>query len=170
AIETENQGRLRLARRQIEMAQVDWVAAVSKADALLRELLRDRESGRKAESKRDNEKMREAHAAWAIPPARREGLLLQVLGDERLVIRELTDRLNAELRFPSSENRWYAVYQSHVRSLLMRMVREGQLERTPEMFKNKVRYRYSRKLPLEGPIVGLERTYQDDQDDQEGGE
>jgi hypothetical protein len=99
---------------------------------------------------------------------RRESLLFQVLGDERLILRELTSRLNAELGTPDHEP--YSalvaepVYQGNVRSLVMRMFHAGQLERVAESFKNKTRYRYFRKRGLDGPIVDLERAYH------EGGE
>lgn len=90
------------------------------------------------------EKQREAAAAWKIPRDRRQNLLLQVLGDQRLTTRELTERLNAELGFPSPENLNHAVFDSQVRHLVKRMVREGTLARAEESFKNKPRNRYFR--------------------------
>jgi hypothetical protein len=46
----------------------------------------------------------------------------------------------------------------------MRMWRAGQLEREAEPFNGRhVRYRYSGKRGLEGPIAGLERVYHDDE-------
>lgn len=42
------------------------------------------------------------------------------------------------------------------------MLRAGQLEREAETFnKTHMRYRYSRKRTLDGPIVELEQAYQE---------
>jgi hypothetical protein len=101
----------------------------------------------------------EADAAWKISSARRESLLLHVLGEDRLTIRELTSRLNSELGYPSPENRNHAVFEHNVRSILRRLLRTGQLERASESFENKIRHRYFRRRPLEGAIVGLEQAY-----------
>ncbi|MGI8630796.1 MAG: hypothetical protein ACR2LV_11625 [Solirubrobacteraceae bacterium] len=120
---------------------------------------------------RDNQVQHERKAhyerndVWKRTPAeRRESLLLHVLGDERLIIRQLTSRLNAELGSGDA-----VVYESHVRGLVMRMLAAGQLERVEESFRNKPRYRYFRKRTLEGPIAGLERAFVND-DDEKGGE
>jgi hypothetical protein len=98
---------------------------------------------------------------------RRETMVLQALGDERLVIREVSDRMNAELGFPPSTRGNYVlrpIYPSYVGSLVKRMWRQGQLEREPETFnKTHTRYRYFRKRSLDGPIADLERVYQDDE-------
>jgi ribonuclease D len=106
----------------------------------------------------------EATDAWRrTPAAARESLLLRVLGDERLILRQLTSRLNAELGYPTGKG--CSVYENNVRNLATRMLRAGQLEREAETFnKTHTRYRYFRKRTLEGPIIDLERTYQ------EGGE
>jgi hypothetical protein len=102
--------------------------------------------------------IRERRDVWAgTPRERRESLLFQVLGDERLILRELTSRMNAELGTPD-HGPHSAVYQGHVRSLVMRMFHAGQLERAGETFKNKPRWRYFRKRGLDGPIVDLERA------------
>jgi hypothetical protein len=116
---------------------------------------------RRAEHEAHLKKEQQADAAWRIPRAHRESLLLQVLGDERLILRELTERLNAELGFPSRANPNHAVHQGQVRSLVRHMFRTGQLERAEESFQNKPRNRYFRSCPpsLEGPIVELEQAY-----------
>lgn len=94
-----------------------------------------------------DDEWREIEDVWKrTPTERRESLLLQVLGSERLLIRELMLRVNTELlgaegKGPYGKHR--AVYESNIRSLVMRMLRDGQLERTPETLRNKTRYRYS---------------------------
>lgn len=93
--------------------------------------------------------------------ARRESLLFDALRDERLTLRETTARLNVVLKAP---DRCSIVYQPSVRSLVMRLFREGQLERVAETFKGKPRFRYFRKRALEGPIVDLERAYHEEGD------
>jgi hypothetical protein len=109
------------------------------------------------------ERLRERRNVWAgMRRERRESLLFQVLGDERLILRELTSRMNAELGTPDHESN-STVYQGDVRTLVMRMFHAGQLERVAESFKNKTRYRYFRKRGLNGPIVDLERAYHDDE-------
>ncbi len=131
---------------------------------------RDNEQRERESSKQDLECFRREFqerdqrqaAVWTRRPvAVRESLLLRVLGEDRLIIRELTSRLNAELG--SAEKRLPTLYEGNVRRLVMRMLRTGQLEREPEAFKGKTRYRYYfRKSVLDGPIVELERAYHED--------
>jgi hypothetical protein len=84
-----------------------------------------------------------------------------VLSDDRLIIPELESRLNAELGY-SPEGKVRAVYGSHVRRLITRMFRAGQLERVAEPAPGcKIRHRYFAKRSLEGPIADLERAYQE---------
>ncbi len=73
-----------------------------------------------------------------MPRERRETLVLHVLGDDRLVIREITGRMNAELSYPQSESesRVRALYGSEVTNLVKRLWRESQLEREAETFKS----------------------------------
>jgi hypothetical protein len=111
----------------------------------------------------------EAEGVWRrVPRDRRDSLVLEVLGDERLIIREITERMNAALGYPESRDAdGYrspcAVYQCEIQNLVARLLRDGQLEREPETFnKTHMRYRYSRKQALDGPIVDLERAYRDD--------
>jgi hypothetical protein len=103
-------------------------------------------------AKREEKEWREADEAWRrIPTAARESLLLGVLGAERLIIRELASRMNAELGYPS-EGRGRAVYEGNIRPLVMWMHRAGQLEREAETFnKTHTRYRYFRKHGLDSP-------------------
>lgn len=112
--------------------------------------------------------IREASEAWRrVRRDERERLVSKVLGEGRLLIRELTERINAALGYPeSTDEDGYrsarAVYESEIRNLVVRLVRDGQLEREPEPFEGKIRYRYSRKRGLDGPIADLERAYRDD--------
>jgi hypothetical protein len=120
---------------------------------------------------RDLAASREADEVWRqTPRERRETLLFQVLGDEALILRELTERMNGELGFPQPPGTRAprAVYDGSVRSLVQRMLRDGQLERESETFnKTHMRYRYFRRRGLEGPIAGLERAYRDDSEREE---
>jgi len=97
------------------------------------------------------------------PKERRESLLLHALGDDRLVMREITARMNVELT--PKRARYRTLCETDVRGLVNRMFRGGQLDRVEDPFKNKVRYRYFRKSGLEGPIVNLERAYHDDDEE-----
>ena len=127
------------------------------SDDRARECGEDERRQREWEAQRDDQ--RDRRAEWRrSSAASRESLLLQALGDERLVIREITPRLNAQLG--SYEKGWQTLYESDVRRLAMRMCHSGQLERAAEKFQGKVRYRYHRKRTLNGPIADLERTYQ----------
>ncbi len=120
---------------------------------------RDRAVVEKEEARNE---WREAKDAWRqISAAARESLLLNALGDERLLIREIAARMNAELGF-SREKATCAVSDYEVRPLIKRMLRDGLLERAPETFnKTHTRYRYSRCRGLAGPIVELEQAYHD---------
>jgi len=115
---------------------------------------------------RDRAAMEESQKVWGrLPRERRETLLLHVLGDEQLIIREVTDRMNRELGCPQRKNEWKptAVYPGNVTALIKRLWRGGQLERLPETFnKTHTRYRYFRSRVLDGPIADLERAYEDD--------
>jgi hypothetical protein len=118
-----------------------------------KELLRD-------EKEREHAEWRECRNAWKrIPAERRESLVLQVLGAERLIIRELASRMNNEMGW--AESRPGNIHESDVRPVVRRMLHADQLERVAEPFKGSVRYRYFRKQGLDGPIAGLERAYHD---------
>jgi hypothetical protein len=87
---------------------------------------------------------REAKAAWRdLPAERRQGLLLNALGGDRLPIGELTERMNTELGYPP-ESRYVALSPDEARRTAMRML-DGQLDRVLESFRNKPRYRWFRK-------------------------
>ncbi len=90
-------------------------------------------------------------------------MVLQVLGDERLIIRELTSRINVLLGL-SGERGSRVVWEGDIRYLTSRMMRAGQLDREPESFRNKIRYRYFRADGLEGPIADLDRAFREGDD------
>ena len=95
-----------------------------------------------------------------MPTPRRESLLFTALGDERLTIREIALRMNAQLGY-AAEDRVVPEYET--RPLVRRLFRKGHVEREPETFnKTRTRYRYFRNRGLVGPIVDLERAYHDD--------
>ena len=122
-----------------------------------------------SKSSRFADDRKEAEALWQqMPRERREALLFQALGDERSVIRELTDRMNRELGYPRVEGayRVRALYGNEVGSLVKRLWRSGQLDRDAEIFNvNHMRYRYFRKRRLDGAIADLERAYNATSDD-----
>lgn len=107
-----------------------------------------------------------AETAWRqMPRERRETLVFQALDDDRLTIRELTERLGRALgcSAPDQLGRLpLSAYQSGVGNLVKRMLREGQLGREPETFnKTHRRYRYFRRRELEGAIAELDRAYRE---------
>jgi hypothetical protein len=97
---------------------------------------------------------RERVNAWKRQPReQRERLLLDVLGDELVTIGELTQRMRDQLPL---------LVQSEVAYLVKCLFTSGQLDRVPEQFRGRVRYRYFRKHKLDGPIAELERAFHDD--------
>jgi hypothetical protein len=106
----------------------------------------------------------EIHDRWsALGGDAREELLFQVLGDDRLLIREIVERLN-DVLVPEDVT-WRAVYENAVRGLTVRLVRDGRLERIAEPWRGRVRYRYFRRRGLSGPIADLERAFHDEPDE-----
>jgi hypothetical protein len=114
-----------------------------------------------AEERDRRDRWQERRDVWRLMPrARRESLLFTALGDERLTIREIALRMNAQLGY-APEDRVVPEYET--RPLVRRLFRNGHVEREPETFnKTRTRYRYFRKRGLAGPIVDLERAYHDD--------
>lgn len=131
----------------------------------LRRALRRDVADREREERLEEQRNRED--GWKrTPAARQESLVLDLLGDDRLTFREMTARLNVELVGAYEKP---VAYESHVRRLVMRMHRAGQLEgESDDSFRGKLRYRYFRKRPLEGPIADLERAYLDNGDEDGG--
>lgn len=128
------------------------------------------------EAKREKAEKRDAEAAerraavarrqeirerWTkLPAARREGILLDVLGDERLFHRDLCDRVNTALVGAPDEE--CAVYPTEVQVLAKSMFDAGQLDRAVDPTSRRRRYVYFRKRGLDGPIADLDRAYRDD--------
>jgi hypothetical protein len=111
-----------------------------------------------ARLRREREEAAERRDVWKrMPREQRESALFQVLGDERLTIRELASRLGTEVD--------EYIYEGNLRPLVMAMFHGGQLERVEETFRNKPRHRYFRKRGLDGPIVDLDRAYHDEEED-----
>ena len=96
----------------------------------------------------------------ALTMREREHAVLSAIGDDRLTIAEVTTRAQAALT-------GMTVYESSVRSIVMRLYRAGELQRESEPAKrrNHVRYRYFRKAGLEGPIADLDQTFHADESD-----
>jgi hypothetical protein len=84
-------------------------------------------------------------------------VLLHVLGDDSLTLREITERMQAELSHCD-------LYESGVRGLVMRLFKEArELDRRADpRKKGTVRWLYFRR-GLEGPIADLERTWHEDE-------
>lgn len=166
----------RALRDAAEIEGEEWAAlcrriASSLPDRTL-EVGAEREWNRTQERwERRREHAAEASNAWdRLPVPARESLLLHMLAGERLIIPELTSRMNAELGYPPGTDERggaspSAVYGSQVRRLVTRMHRAGQLDRVAEPAPGaKIRHRYFRNRTLDGPIIELEAAYQ------EGGE
>jgi len=119
----------------------------------------------KAEWARARAEQQERQGRWrTLPKERREALVLQVLADDGLRLGDLTARINREL---VPDGGFPAVWESSVRYVVKGMVDAGQLQRTADpMSGGRVRYRYSRKRGLAGPIADLERAYRDDETDE----
>lgn len=88
------------------------------------------------------------------PRVERERFIMDALGERHLTIREVTKRLGDAL--PE-----HHIYQGNVTGLISRMWKAGELDREPEMYRNRTRYRYFRKVTLEGPIAELDRAFHD---------
>lgn len=110
----------------------------------------------------EHEQRETARSIWpALRQDRREALVLEVLGDRKLTVREITDGLNELLRTPECGGR-PIVWTSNVQSLLYPMLDARQLERKAEpRGQRAVRYRYFRRTGLDGPIADLERAFND---------
>ncbi len=96
---------------------------------------------------------RERTAFWKkMPWADRERLALEILGEDRLTVNELTERLSAKVFALGGPE----LHDSKTRPLLKRMLERRELQRVPETFrKSRIRYRYYRLTELEGPIKDL---------------
>ena len=107
-------------------------------EAVERRIERRRQRDRNAELR--EQQNRRAHAWRRLPQERRDELLLQALGEQRLTIPELTSQLNAGLDAPTDG--WPTLYSSTVASMVRRLVAVGEFDRIGEPFQGKIRYRY----------------------------
>ncbi len=124
-------------------------------DALQRERQPDRVEWAKKHA--DNLRRR---ADWVrIPAVERDRLALDAFGADRLIIRELTRRLEA--RFPD-----VSLYESDVRASVRRLLARGELTREPERYRkgDSIRYRYYRSTDLSGSIADLDRIFNEEED------
>jgi hypothetical protein len=90
----------------------------------------------------------------SLPWIERERLALELLGPDRLVIRELLGRFREQRSDLDT-------YESDIRSVLHRLLEAREVDRKPEPRVpggKAIRYRYFRRK-LDGPIVDLERAF-----------
>lgn len=96
---------------------------------------------------------------------RRVSLVLDVLGDDALTVREITGRISERFRTPECGSR-RIVYETYARPLLRKMFLTGQIDRHAETRgkpgSKATRYRYSARRQLDGPIADLERAFHQD--------
>ena len=121
-----------------------------------------RQSGSERRERERRDRWHERRDVWRrMPTPRRESLLFTALGDERLTIREIALRMNAQLGY-AAEDRVVPEYET--RPLVGRLFRKGHVEREPETFnKTRTRYRYFRNRgscrPDRRPRARLPRRY-----------
>jgi hypothetical protein len=108
--------------------------------------------------------------AWnARPVHERDRLTLECVGEAGgpLTVTEIAHALIDRV-FPGVRDHYPAVGGSHIRSIVQRLHRAGELERirvAPGEIKGKrngTRWRYARKTVLSGPIADLERAFQEE--------
>jgi hypothetical protein len=113
---------------------------------------------------REREERRERRFAWKESPlVEREREALQLLGDDRLTIKEITERFNEAHPEPDIP----IIFDTDVRPLMYRLLHAREVDRKaePRVPGGKaVRHRYFRRQTLEGPIVDLERTFREGTD------
>lgn len=98
--------------------------------------------------------LRERQSEWRrLDLTARHRLILTVLGDQRLTIREICVGLN--------ELRDWTVYVSHLQSTIARLHARGDLDRVPVRVDGRRAYRYFHPTTLTGPIADLDRAFHD---------
>jgi hypothetical protein len=115
---------------------------------------------RSAELERSLSEYAKAKAAWKrISKVDRDRIALELIGDDRLIIRELCYRFGE--RLPDCN-----IYEGYVRPIVYRLLAAGELVREPEPRVpggTAIRYRYHRNTDLSGDIADLDRTFHDEQ-------
>ena len=101
---------------------------------------------------------------WETMPApRREAIALLALGDETMTQYQLAKAMNRTmLGFDSASRCETAIQSQTIRHLLQRMVEAGELDAKREVVGSSLRWFYTRRRRLEGPIVDLEQMIRDD--------
>jgi hypothetical protein len=84
----------------------------------------------------------------------RHRIILQVIGDEKLTLREITKRLD------DYRDDW-KIWQSNVASTVKRLCERGDLACEKDMLGNRPRNRYFHSTDLTGTIADLEREFGD---------
>lgn len=103
----------------------------------------------------DVDALRDRQSEWRrLDLPTRHRLVLTVLGDRQLTIREICEGLN-DLR-----DDW-TVYLSHVTSTVTRLHTRGELARLPDRTSGRLAYRYFHPTSLTGPIADLDRAFHD---------
>lgn len=78
--------------------------------------------------------------------------MLRALADEQLTVPEAAKRVNAELGYPGRLGA-PPVHAPYIAYQLKKMLAAESVARVPEMFKNKLRYRYFRKAAGEAEVA-----------------
>lgn len=160
---------------------IDWMPENSLSSKAFRPLLRDvqyrlvadlraklaaaRGDGEKAASSSLNERRRHERIWKTVPRERREHLVLDAVASGASTLREISEHVDAavcaefDVEVDRSRRRNYLVYHSDARSVVMRMLAEGKLERTEKWRGNSRRVRYH--VVLDGPIAELDRLYRE---------
>lgn len=98
---------------------------------------------------------REKEAWERITVPAREHLALELIGDERVTITGLTERM--EERLPEC-----GVHRGYVEDIVRELFKRGDLDRDGLPQRG---YRYFRRQRLEGPIADLERSFHEEEAD-----
>ncbi|MEJ7785437.1 MAG: hypothetical protein WKF96_11575 [Solirubrobacteraceae bacterium] len=111
-----------------------------------------------------HERWRASRAGWTgLSQLERDRLLIGMIGNDRLSIKELIDRLATE---PDRSNVLYSDLYPPLKALLV----AGELDRVSEPYGRKgsrTIHRYFRQTELRGPIVDLDRAFNDPTDAEE---
>lgn len=95
---------------------------------------------------------------WERQPRHiRHRLVLEALGERALTARQVAERIERE--HPEG-----ALYANQMTYVLKQLLEAGEVQREPEQFQKKLRYRWSRKTDLTGPIAGLQRQLDEAKD------
>jgi hypothetical protein len=126
---------------------------------------RRQKEARRRQQEKYAERDRRGAILMGLPRAGRERFVLELLGEDRLTLRELTERVQVrvceQVGCEGDPRIEAGVYEQDVRRTVMRMWRARELDRTPEPIRpggKPIRYRYFRR-GLEGPIAELERAF-----------